>query len=114
MKLSFAFSPGMMVALLMVLTMSITNLISSSATAVLMGPIALSLAASMGVSPDPLLMSVSVAASSAFLTPIGHQSNILVMGPGGYKFRDYWRLGLPLSILVLLIGAPLILYIWPL
>ena len=114
MKLSFAFSPGMMVVLLMIMTMSITNLISSSATAVLMGPIALSLASSMGVSPDPLLMSVSVAASSAFLTPIGHQSNILVMGPGGYKFRDYWRLGLPLSILVLLIGAPLILYIWPL
>ena len=114
MKLSFAFSPQMMVAVLMILTMSITNLISSSATAVLMGPIALSLAASMGVSPDPLLMSVSVASSAAFLTPIGHQSNILVMGPGGYKFRDYWRLGLPLSIIILLVGTPLILFIWPL
>ena len=113
MKLSFAFSPQMMVAVLMILTMSITNLISSSATAVLMGPIALSLAASMGVSPDPLLMSVSVASSAAFLTPIGHQSNILVMGPGGYKFRDYWRLGLPLSIMILVIGTPLILFIWP-
>lgn len=114
MKLTFAFSPSMMVVVLMILTMSITNLISSSATAVLMGPIALSLALSMGVSPDPLLMAVSVASSSAFLTPIGHQSNILVMGPGGYKFKDYWRLGLPLSILILLVGAPLILYIWPL
>lgn len=114
MKLTFAFSPSMMVVVLMILTMSITNLISSSATAVLMGPIALSLALSMGVSPDPLLMAVSVASSSAFLTPIGHQSNILVMGPGGYKFKDYWRLGLPLSILILLVGSPLILYIWPL
>ena len=113
MKLSFAFSPQMMVVVLMILTMSITNLISSSATAVLMGPIALSLATSMGVSPDPLLMCVSVASSAAFLTPIGHQSNILVMGPGGYKFKDYWRLGLPLSIIILVIGAPLILYIWP-
>lgn len=113
MKLSFAFSPGMMVGVLMVMTMAITNLISSSATAVLMGPIALSLAVSMGVSPDPLLMAVSVASSSAFLTPIGHQSNILVMGPGGYKFKDYWRLGLPLSLMVLLVGTPLILYIWP-
>lgn len=113
MKLSFAFTPSMMLVLLMIMTMAITNLISSSATAVLMGPIALSLAASMGVSPDPFLMSVSVAASSAFLTPIGHQSNLLVMGPGGYKFKDYWRLGLPLSLITLLIGAPLILYVWP-
>ena len=58
-------------------------------------------------------MAVAVASSSGFLTPIGHQSNILVMGPGGYKFKDYWRLGLPLSLMVLLVGTPLILYIWP-
>ena len=90
-----------------------TNLISTSASAVLMGPIALSLAKSMGVSPEPLLMSVSIAASSAFLTPIAHQSNMLVMGPGGYRFTDYWPLGLPLCILVIVVGAPLILLIWP-
>lgn len=77
-----------------------------------MGPIALSLAKSIGVSPDPFLMCVCVASSSAFLTPIGHQSNMLVMGPGGYKFTDYWRLGLPLSLIVIAVGAPLILLLW--
>lgn len=114
MNTSTILSPTLMVSLLMVLTMMLTNLISSSASAVLMAPIALSLAKFMAVSADPFLMGVSVAASSAFLTPIGHQSNMLVMGPGGYKFTDYWKLGLPLSILVITIGTPLILYIWPL
>jgi di/tricarboxylate transporter len=107
-------SDKMMLVLLMVLTMMMTNLINNSAAAVLMAPIALSLAKFMGVSPDPLLMTVCVAASSAFMTPIGHQSNLLVMGPGGYRFTDYWRMGLPLSILVILTGVPLILYVWPL
>lgn len=114
MKMSIIFTPPLMLIMLMILTMSLTNLISSSATAILMGPIALSVASSMGVSPDPLLMGVCVASSSAFLTPIAHQSNMLVMGPGGYKFTDYWHLGLPLSIITLAIGAPLILFVWPL
>ena len=113
MKLSIYLSPPFMVVILMVLTMILTNLISTSASAVLMGPIALSLAKSMGVSPEPLLMSVSIAASSAFLTPIAHQSNMLVMGPGGYGFTDYWPLGLPLCVLVISVGVPLILLIWP-
>ncbi len=114
MKMSGLFTPPLMVILLMIITMSLTNLISSSATTILMGPIALSVASSMGVSPDPLLMGVCVAASSAFLTPIAHQSNMLVMGPGGYKFTDYWHLGLPLSLITLIIGGPLILVVWPL
>ncbi len=114
MKASTLLTPPLMLVLVMILTMSLTNLISSSATAILMGPIALSVASSMGVSPDPLLMGVCVASSSAFLTPIAHQSNMLVMGPGGYKFTDYWHLGLPLSIITLVIGAPLILLVWPL
>ncbi len=67
----------------------------------------------MGVSPDSILMCVAAASSTAFLTPIGHQSNMLVMGPGGYHFTDYWRLGLPLAILIVVIGTPLILYVWP-
>ena len=79
--------------------MTITNLISSTATAILMGPVALSLARTIGVSPDPFLMAICFAASSAFLTPIGHQSNMLVMGPGGYKFSDYLKLGLPLNLI---------------
>lgn len=114
MKMSGFLSPPLMVVFLMIITMSLTNLISSSATTILMGPIALSIASSMGVSQDPLLMAVGVAASSAFLTPIAHQSNLLVMGPAGYEFTDYWRLGLPLSLITLTIGTPLILWVWPL
>lgn len=114
MKMSTILTPPLMVVLIMIMTMVLTNLISSTATTILMGPIALSVASSMGVSPDPLLMAVGVAASSAFLTPIAHQSNMLVMGPGGYKFTDYWHLGLPLSIISIVIGGPLILYVWPL
>lgn len=106
-------SPTLMIGLLMILTIGLANLISTSATAILMGPIALSIAMTTGVSPDPYLMSVSVAASAAFLTPIGHQTNMLVMGPGGYKFTDYWHLGLPLTILLVTVGAPLILLVWP-
>ena len=114
MSLSHILSPSLIMVVLMSITMVLTNTISNYATAVLMSPIAVSLASSMGVSPDPLLMGVCIACSSAFLTPIGHQSNLLVMGPGGYRFTDYWRLGLPLSILVIAIGTPLILILWPL
>lgn len=114
MKASTIISPNMMIALIMIMTMILTNLISNTASAILMAPIAFAVSEFMGVSPEPLLMSVSVSSSAAFLTPIGHQSNMLVMGPGGYKFTDYWYLGLPLSILVVLIGTPLILYVWPL
>ncbi|MDW7660805.1 MAG: SLC13 family permease [Bacillota bacterium] len=112
-QFSINFSPLYTIAALMTLTILLTNLINNAAAAVLMAPIALSLASFMGVSSDPFLMSVCVASSSAFLTPIGHQSNMLVMGPGGYQFRDYWKVGLPLSILVIIIGAPLIVLVWP-
>lgn len=112
MNLSNVLSPSLMIVVLMVITMVMTNLISNYATVVLMSPIAVSLAISMDVSSDPFLMGVSIACSSAFLTPIGHQSNMLVMGPGGYKFTDYWRLGLPLSILIIIVGTPLILLLW--
>jgi len=82
--------------------------------AILLAPIALSLAGTMGLSPDPFLMTVAVGASCAFLTPIGHQSNTLVMGPGGYHFGDYWRMGLPLSMIIALLAVPLIMIFWPL
>lgn len=78
-------------AMVMVLTMALTNLINNAATAVMMAPIAVSIAAQTGVNADPFLMATAIAASSAFLTPVGHQNNILVMGPGGYRFGDYWR-----------------------
>ncbi len=113
-SLSNHVSQEMLIVLLMVFTIVITNLISSTATAVLMGPVAVSLAAFMNVSPDPLLVSVAIASTTAFITPIAHQSNMLVMGPGGYQFRDYWKLGLALSILSIAISVPLIVRIWPL
>lgn len=112
-NISRVLPPWSMVVVTMIMTMTLTNLIGNSASAVLMAPIAVSLSRSMNVSPDSLLMSVAVASSSAFMTPIGHQSNMLVMGPGGYKFTDYWKLGLPLSIIVIGIGTPLVLRFWP-
>ena len=79
-----------------------------------MAPIALRLAAEVSASADPFLMAVAIGASCAFLTPIGHQSNALVMGPGGYRFGDYWRMGLPVEIAIVAIAMPLVLWYWPL
>jgi di/tricarboxylate transporter len=79
-----------------------------------MAPIGIAIAKGMGFSIDPFLMAIAIGASAAFLTPIGHQSNTLVMGPGGYKFADYFKMGLPISILVVAVAVPLIMYFWPL
>lgn len=107
--------PGLaLIALVMAATMLVTPVLNNAATVLLMGPIAASLAMRLGLNVDSLLMAVAVGASCDFLTPIGHQSNTLVMGPGGYRFADYWRLGLPVSMLVLLVGVPLIALVWPL
>ena len=106
--------PMGILSVLMVGTMLLSNVVNNAAAAVLMAPIAITLAEGMTVSADPLLMTVAVGASCAFLTPMGHQSNALVMAPGGYEFCDYWRLGLPLSLLVIVIAVPLILHFWPL
>lgn len=105
---------GFAVALMLVASMLITPFLHHAAAVIVMGPIAAVLAADLGCSPDPFLMAVALGASCDFLTPIGHQNNMLVMGPGGYRFGDYWRLGLPLSCLVVIIGSPLILIAWPL
>jgi di/tricarboxylate transporter len=111
--LSGFFSSAGTLAVLLAGTMLLSNVVNNAAAAVLMAPISMTLAKEMGVSPDPFLMAVAVGASCAFLTPVGHQSNALVMGPGGYKFGDYWRLGLPLSIIVTVVAVPLILIFWP-
>ncbi|TDJ04596.1 MAG: SLC13/DASS family transporter [Deltaproteobacteria bacterium] len=100
-------------ALIMVITMTLSDIINNAATALIMAPIAVEIAITMGVSIDPFLMCVAVGASCAFLTPIGHQCNALILGPGGYKFSDYWRMGLPLEILIVIIGTPLIMFFWP-
>ncbi|WP_127559632.1 SLC13 family permease [Saccharospirillum alexandrii] len=106
--------PAATLLVLMLSVMLLSNIINNAAAAVLAAPVAIKLAAGMDVSPDPMLMAVAISASCAFLTPIGHQSNTLVMEPGGYKFGDYWRLGLPMSILVIAISVPVILWVWPL
>jgi len=100
--------------LLMVVTMLLSDIMNNAATAVLMAPIGVSIAEGLGVSIDPFLMGVAIACSSTYLTPIGHQSNLLVMGPGGYRFGDYSRMGLPLDVLIVTIAVPMILWVWPL
>lgn len=107
--------PGVVtLGLLFLVTMILSNIINNAAAAVLMAPIAIGIANSLGVSADPFLMATCIACSSPFLTPIGHQSCTLVMGPGGYRFGDYWRLGLPLSLLVMAAALPLVLIFFPL
>lgn len=102
------------IALLLVMTMLLSDVINNAATAVVMAPLAYSLSQGMNVSADPFFMTVAIGASCAFLTPIGHQSNTLVMGPGGYQFSDYWRMGLPLDVIIVVVAVPLILWVWPL
>ena len=105
-------APYMIVGSVLLTTMMLANLVNK-VSAVLMAPIAINMARNLEVSADPLLMAVAIGATCAFLTPLGHQSNILVMGPGGYGFTDYWKLGLPLTIIVTLIAVPVILWAWP-
>jgi di/tricarboxylate transporter len=94
--------------------MLVTPFLHHAAAVLVIGPVAAALAHDLGYAPEPLLMAVALGASCDFLTPIGHQNNLLVMGPAGYKFGDYWRLGLPLSVMVALVGPLLITLRWPL
>ena len=100
--------------IVMALTMTLSDVLNNTATTLVAAPIAVEVAQKLGSNPDPFLMAVAVAASCAFLTPIGHKNNTLIMGPGGYSFGDYWRLGLPLEIIVVAVGVPAILMAWPL
>ncbi len=111
---SVGFSPVVVLALLIVVTMTLSDVMNNTATAVIAAPIAVEIANRLGVSPDPFLMGVAVAASCAFLTPIGHKNNTLIMGPGGYRFGDYWRMGLPLEILIVIVSVPALVTFWPL
>jgi di/tricarboxylate transporter len=100
--------------IVMVVTMTLSDILNNAATAVVMAPIAATVAERLQVDADPFLMAVAIAASCAFLTPIGHQNNALILGPGGYRFGDYWRMGLPLEIIVIGVSVPTILIFWPL
>lgn len=101
-------------ALVLVVTMFLSDLINNAATAAVMCPVAIGSAAALSVNADPFLMAVAIGASCAFLTPIGHQNNTMILGPGGFRFGDYWKLGLPLEILVIAVSMPLLLMVWPL
>jgi len=99
---------------LMIVTMTLSDVLNNTATTIVAAPVGIQMAQTLGVSPDPFLMAVAVAASAAFLTPIGHKNNTLILGPGGYAFGDYWRMGLPLEIIIVAVSIPAILVFWPL
>jgi len=107
-------APWIVLTVLMVVTMTLSDVLNNTATTIVAAPVGIQMAQTLGVSPDPFLMAVAVAASSAFLTPIGHKNNTLILGPGGYSFGDYWRMGLPLEIIVVAVSIPAILVFWPL
>lgn len=107
-----ALPPMGALGLIMVAAMGVTPFLNNAATVLMMAPIAASLAGKLGLNPDPFLMAVAIGAACDFLTPFGHQCNTLVMGPGGYRFSDYWKLGLPLSILVVVVGVPAVALVW--
>jgi di/tricarboxylate transporter len=111
---SNALPPVGTLLIVLIATMFLSDIINNAAAVVLMAPIGIRIAQGMGVNIDPFLIAIAIGASCAFLTPIGHQSNTLVMGPGGYKFGDYWRMGLILEVIVVMVAVPLILYFWPL
>ncbi|MFO8126741.1 SLC13 family permease, partial [Yoonia sp.] len=98
----------------LVTTMFLSDVMNNAATAAVLCPIALGISSTLGVNPDSFLMAVAIGASCAFLTPIGHQNNTLILGPGGFRFADYWKLGLPLEVLVVTVSVPLLLFVWPL
>jgi di/tricarboxylate transporter len=104
----------LVLTILMVVTMTLSDVLNNTATALIAAPVGIGVANNLGVNADPFLMAVAVAASCAFLTPIGHKNNTLIMGPGGYRFGDYWRMGLPLEILIVAVAVPMILIVWPL
>ena len=113
-SLSSGFGPVFVLTLFMITTMTLSDVLNNTATTIIAAPVAISLSAQLGVNPDPFLMAVAVAASCAFLTPIGHKNNTLILGPGGYRFGDFWRMGLPLEIIVVAVSVPVILMVWPL
>jgi di/tricarboxylate transporter len=112
--LGASLTPALILAVVLIVTMTLSDVMNNAATAIVMAPVAVSIAGQLGVNVDPFLMAVAVGASCAFLTPIGHQNNTLIMGPGGYQFSDYWRMGLPLEILIIALSVPMILFVWPL
>ena len=109
-----AYPPWAILAIILIVTMLLSAVINNATAVILMAPIGIGVADAIGASVDPFLMAVTIGGSCAFLSPIGHQSNTIVMGPGGYRFGDYWRMGLPLEIIIVVVSIPLIMWFWPL
>ena len=109
-----AVPPEAALAIIMVIAMMVTPFLHNAPTVLMLGPVAGTIAGKLGLNADPFLMAVAVGCGCDFLSPTGHQCNTLVMGPGGYRFGDYWRLGAPLSVLVIVCGGGLITWVWPL
>lgn len=107
-------SPAVVLALLLIITTLLSSVMNNAATAAVMCPVAVSIANQLNVNPDAFLMAIAVGASCAFLTPIAHQNNTLILSPGGFKFGDYWQMGLPLTLIVFAVSIPALLYFWPL
>jgi len=107
-------SPVIILTMIMIITILLSAVLNNVATVLVAAPIGFEIAKTLNVNPDTFLMAIAIGASCAFLTPIGHQNNTLVMGPGGYRFSDYWKLGLPLEIIIIVTGIPALLYFWPL
>ncbi len=112
-RLTQHYAPVVALVAMMVVTMTLSDVLNNVATMIITGPIAIDLAQRLNVNPDTFLMGVAISASCAFLTPIGHKNNTLIMGPGGFRFSDYWRMGLPLEIIVLLVAVPMLMIVFP-
>jgi di/tricarboxylate transporter len=108
------YAPVVALVMIMVVTMILSDVLNNVATMVITGPVSIVLAQELGANPDTFLMGVAISASCAFLTPIGHKNNTLIMGPGGFRFSDYWKMGLPLEVVVLVVAVPMLLLVWPL
>ena len=113
-NLASGYSPLIVLVLILIITMTLSDVINNAATALVMAPISINVANQPSVNTDPFLMAVAIGASCAFLTPIGHQNNTLILGPGGYHFGDYWRMGLPLEFVVVGGAIPMLIWVWPL
>lgn len=112
-QIAHSLPPYGAIALIMITAMAVTPFLNNAATVLVMGPIAVSFATTLHFRPEAFLMAVAIGAGSDFLTPVGHQCNTLVMGPGGYRFSDYPRLGLPLSFIIVLVSVPALMWFWP-
>ena len=112
-NITSGYAPWVVLTILMVVVMTLSDVLNNTATAVIGAPVAVDIANKLGVNSDPFLMAVAIAASCAFLTPIGHKNNTLIMGPGGYSFGDYWKMGLPLEVIVIGVAVPALLVFWP-